>query len=121
MEIKGNDGRTKPMNISYTDSKTMEHLGEGMTTKGDLDSTHLSFVAKQCKLQVWGRYMSIPVSSFHTNSYHGLEIVLALAPYSIQKCPTFDIKQSSPETSPEDHQVRAHAYLPSSKAQSCLM
>ena len=38
----------------------MEHLGEGTTTKCDLDSTHLSFVAKQCKLRVWGKYMIIP-------------------------------------------------------------
>jgi hypothetical protein len=25
-----------------------------------LDLTHLRFVAQQCKLQVWGRYVSIP-------------------------------------------------------------
>ena len=60
MEIKDNDGRTTPMNMSYTNYKTMERVGEGTTTTSDLDSTHLSFVAKQCKLRVWGKYMIIP-------------------------------------------------------------
>ena len=37
------------------------------------------------------------------------------------QCPAFDIKQSSAGRSPEDHQVRAHAYLPLNKAQSCFL
>ena len=37
------------------------------------------------------------------------------------QCPTFDIKQSPAGRSPEDHQVRAHAYLSLNKAQSCFM
>ena len=38
-EIKENDRQVTPMNMSYTDYKTLEHLGEGTTTKGDLNST----------------------------------------------------------------------------------
>ena len=37
------------------------------------------------------------------------------------QCPTFDIKQSPAGRSPEDHQVRAHAYLFLNKAQSCFL
>ena len=37
------------------------------------------------------------------------------------QCPAFDIKQSPAGRSPEDHQVRAHAYLPSNNAQSCFV
>ena len=37
------------------------------------------------------------------------------------QCPAFDIKQSPAGRSPEDHQVRAHAYLCLNKAQSCFM
>ena len=40
---------------------------------------------------------------------------------STLKCPAFDIKQSPTGRSPEDHQVRAHAYLPSNNAQSCFV
>jgi len=37
------------------------------------------------------------------------------------QCPAFDIKQNPAGRSPEDHQVRAHAYLPSNNAQSCFV
>ena len=37
------------------------------------------------------------------------------------QCPTFDIKQSPTRRSPEDHQVRTHAYLYLNKAQLCFM
>ena len=37
------------------------------------------------------------------------------------QCPAFDIKQSPAGRSPEDHQVRAHAYLCLNKAQSWFM
>ena len=37
------------------------------------------------------------------------------------QCPAFDIKQSPAGRAPEDHQVRAHAYLSLNKAQSCFM
>ena len=37
------------------------------------------------------------------------------------KCHTFNIKQSPAGRSPEDHQVRTHAYLCLNKAQSCFM
>ena len=37
------------------------------------------------------------------------------------QCPAFDIKQSPAGRSPEDHQVRAHAYLSLNKAQSCFV
>ena len=37
------------------------------------------------------------------------------------QCPAFDIKQSPAGRSPEDHQVRAHAYLPLNNAQSCFV
>ena len=37
------------------------------------------------------------------------------------QCPTFDIKQSPAGRPPEDHQVRAHAYLSLNKAQSCFI
>jgi len=101
----------------------MVRLGEETATKGDLNSTHLSFVAQQCKLQVWGRHMSIPSKFPRTNSYHhGLGIVLALAScYLYKKSPAFDIKQSPPGRSPEDRQVHAHAYFSSIKAQSCFV
>ena len=36
------------------------------------------------------------------------------------QCPAFDIKQSPAGRSPEDHQVRTHAYLLLNKAQSCF-
>ena len=35
--------------------------------------------------------------------------------------PAFDIKQSPAGRLPEDHQVRAHAYLSLNKAQSCIL
>ena len=34
------------------------------------------------------------------------------------QCPAFDIKQSPVGRSPEEHQVRTHAYLSLNKAQS---
>jgi hypothetical protein len=34
-------------------------LGEGTIMKGSLNPTHLSCVAQQCKLQVWGRYVLV--------------------------------------------------------------
>jgi hypothetical protein len=71
--------------MSYTDYNTVVRLGEETTMKDDLNSAHLSFVAQQCKLQVWGRYVSIPSKFPHANSYLGLEIVLALASCSIKK------------------------------------
>ena len=37
------------------------------------------------------------------------------------QCPAFDIKQSPAGRSPEDHQVRTHAYLSLNKAQSCFL
>ena len=36
------------------------------------------------------------------------------------QCPAFDIKQSPAGRAPEDHQVRAHAYLSLNKVQSCF-
>jgi hypothetical protein len=53
--------------------------------KGGLNSTHLSCVAQQCKLQVWGKYVRILVSSFHANSYLGLGTVFVLASCSTKK------------------------------------
>ena len=37
------------------------------------------------------------------------------------QCPAFDIKQSPTGRSPEDHPVRAHAYLYLNKAHTCFM
>ena len=37
------------------------------------------------------------------------------------QCPAFDIKQSPAGRSPENHQVRAHAYLCLNKAHTCFM
>ena len=37
------------------------------------------------------------------------------------QCPAFDIKQNPARRSPEDHQVRTHAYLSLNKAQSCFL
>ena len=37
------------------------------------------------------------------------------------QCPAFDIKQSPAGRPPEDHQVRAHAYLSLNKVQSYFM
>ena len=80
--------------------------------------------------------------------YLGLDMVLVPAPCSIKKkkeknernchgdniessstrhhgkysqCSAFGIKQSHAERSPENHQVRAHAYLCLNKAQSYFM
>ena len=36
------------------------------------------------------------------------------------QCPAFDIKQSPAGRSPEDHQVRIHAYLSLNNARSCF-
>ena len=43
---------------SYTDYNILICLDGRTTTEGDLNSTHLSYVAQQCKLQVWGRYVN---------------------------------------------------------------
>ena len=55
----------------------------------------------------------------------GLAIVTILSPSTrccgkYSQCLAFDIKQSPAGRSPEDHQVRAHAYLPLNDAQSCF-
>ena len=89
-----------------------------------------------------GEVCEYPEVSSFLNSYLVLELVLVLASCSTKKvrgvamvmsllltkhhgkysqCPTFDIKQSPTGRSPEDHQVRAHAYLPSNNAQSCFV
>ena len=54
----------------------------------------------------------------------GVAMVTILSPSTrchgkYSQCPTFDIKQSPTRRSPEDHQVRTHAYLYLNKAQSC--
>ena len=56
----------------------------------------------------------------------GVAMVTILSPSTrcrgkYSQCPAFDIKQSPAGWSPEDHQVRAHAYLSLNKAQSCFM
>ena len=56
----------------------------------------------------------------------GVAMVTILSPSTrcrgkYSQCPAFDIKQSPTGRSPEDHQVRAHAYLSLSKAKSCFM
>jgi len=56
----------------------------------------------------------------------GVAMVTILSPSTrcrgkYSQCPAFDIKQSPAGRSPEDHQVRAHAYLSLNKAQSCFM
>ena len=56
-------------------------------------------------------------------SCHG-DIIVSInknAMVSTLKCPAFDIKQSPTGRLPEDHQVRTHAYLSLSKAQSCFL
>ena len=45
---------------SYTDYNASMCFDGGTTTEGDLNSTHLSFVAQQFKIQVLGRYVSTP-------------------------------------------------------------
>ena len=56
-------------------------------------------------------------------SYHGDNIESSSTNHhgKYSQCPTFDIKQSPTGRSPEDHQVRTHAYLCLNKAQSCFM
>ena len=88
----------------------------------------------------------MPRSKFFLNPYLVFQMVLVLASCSIKKkrkkyernfhgdniessstrhhgkcsqCPAFKIKQNPSGRSPEDHQVRAHDYLPLNKAQSC--
>ena len=56
----------------------------------------------------------------------GVAMVTILSPSTrcrgkYSQCPAFDIKQSPTGRSPEDHQVRAHAYLSLNKVQSCFM
>ena len=100
-----------------------------------------SFANSKCGGGMW-----VPEVSSFLNSYLVLELVYVLASCSIKKmkkmggvvlvtilspstrcrgkysqCPAFDIKQSPAGRSPEDHQVRAHAYLSSNKAQSCFV
>ena len=124
--------------MSYTDYNTSICFEERTTTEGDLNSIHLKF----CKLQVWGRYVSTPKVSSFLNSYlvlnwcmsshlalkkmRGVSMVTTLSSSTkyhgkCSQCPAFDIKQSPAGRSPEDHQVRAHAYLSLNKAQSCFM
>jgi len=129
VEIKKNDRQATPTNMSYTDYRTLEHLGEGTTTKGDLISTHLSSDCPAMQTPSVGEICEYPeVSSFHVNPYLHLEIVLVLASCSIKKrkkmrgvamvtmlntsstnhrgkysqCPYFDIKQIPAGRSPED-------------------
>ena len=93
-----------------------------------------------------GEVCEYPEVSPFLNSYLVLELVYVLVSCSIKKwkkmggvamvtilspstrcrgkysqCPAFDIKQSPAGRSPEDHQVRTHAYLSLSKAQSCFL
>ena len=94
-----------------------------------------------------GEVCDYPKVSSFLNSYLVLELVYVLAPCSIKEknekkmrgvaivtilspstrcrgkysqCPAFDIKQSPAGRSPEDHQVRTHAYLFLNNAQSCF-
>ena len=56
-------------------------------------------------------------------NYHGDNIESSSTRHhgKCSQCPAFDIKQCPAGRSPEDHQVRAHAYLYLNKAQSCFM
>jgi hypothetical protein len=85
--------------------------------KASLNSTHLSCIAQQCKLQVWVRYVRIPskLLSCQILSWFGDGVVLASCSIKIKGvtmvailsssstkrhgkhlyvCPTFDFKQS---------------------------
>ena len=91
-----------------------------------------------------GEVCEYPEVSSFLNSYLVLELVYVLASCSkkneknerschgdnipstkcrgkYSQCPAFDMKQSPTGRSPEDHQVRTHAYLCLNKAQSCFM
>ena len=93
-----------------------------------------------------GEVCEYPEVSSFLNSYLVLELVYVLVSCSIKKwkkmgevamvtilspstrchgkysqCPTFDIKQSPARRSPEDHQVRTHAYLLLNNARSCFL
>ena len=92
-----------------------------------------------------GEVCEYPKVSSFLNSYLVLELVYVLASCSkkmkknemscngdniessstnhhgkYSQCPAFDIKQSPDGRSPEDHQVRTHAYLSLNNAQSCF-
>ena len=70
---------------NYTGYNTFVCLTEGTTTKVNLNSTHLSFVAQQSKFQVWRRHVSAQVSFSHDNlNYLGLEMVLVLSSCTIK-------------------------------------
>ena len=80
-----------------------------------------------------GEVCECPEVSFFLNPYLVLELVYVIASFSMKKeknrhddniessstksrgkysqCTAFDIKQSPAGRSPEDHQVRAHAYI----------
>ena len=56
----------------------------------------------------------------------GVAMVTILSPSTrhhgnCSQCPAFDIKQSPAGRSPENHQVRTHAYLSLNKAQPCFL
>ena len=95
----------------YTDYKTLERLGGGTVTKGDLNSTHLGFVAKQCKLQVWESYMSTPSKFPSCQSLSWFENGVSSCILLYKKSLAFDIKRSPSGRSPKDHQVRAHGLM----------
>ena len=75
LTILGEDQRERRTGNTYeyessTDYNNLICLDGRTTTEGDLNSTHLSYVAQQCKLQVWGEVCEYPkVSSFHFNPY----------------------------------------------------
>jgi len=66
VELKKNDGQATPTNMSYTDYKTLEHLGEGTTTKGDLISTRLSFGCPAMQTPSVGEICDTPSKFFFT-------------------------------------------------------
>ena len=70
---------------SYTDYIASICLDGGMTTEGDLNSTHLKFYCSALQTSSVGEVCEYPeVSSFHFNPYLILELVLVLVSCSVK-------------------------------------
>ena len=106
-----------PYTCSFANSK----CGGGMwVPQSKLFSQFISYFGigvRPCSLlhkrKKWKKMRGVAMVTTLSSStkYHG----------KCSQCPAFDIKQSSAGRSPEDHQVRTHAYIFLNNAQSCFM
>ena len=133
-----------PMNMTVTPTTTPRYvLMEEQLLKETWTLYTWSFANSKCGGGMWvprskffSQFISClgigvrPCSLLHKikkwKKMRGVAIVTILSPSTrchgkYSQCPAFDIKQSPVGRSPEDHQVRAHAYLLSTNAHSCFV